>query len=205
MLNILLSALGLPKRVENTPQTPALRRIAGLEVEVDELKDTVEGLREVLESYIHNAVVQAKRIDALEKASRMASTKASTKRQQTRDPWTVRYRAWLAKASKAEQEILNKTLAQHFQESLVKAAFAVGLCEWLRHNRLADLPDAGGYVRSTGFWRFKVAIPDLQNPDTDPVNFGVATQLEQRDVQSQWKYLARYVHGELHNSKGRKP
>lgn len=207
MLNHILSALGLPKRTEiNTTQTPALRRIAGLEVEVEALRDTLEGLREVFESYIQNSFVQAKRIDALEKASPTASPKAvKPKRQQTRDPWTVRYRAWLAKASKAEQEILNKALAQQFCDSLVKAAFAVGLCEWLRRNRLADLPDAGGYVQATGLWRFKVTIPDLQNPDTDPVNFGVATQLEQRDVQSQWKYLARYVHGELHNSKGRKP
>ena len=202
MLNILLSALGLPKRVENTPQTPALRRIAGLEEMVEDLQDTVEGLREVFESYIQISFVHSKRIDALEKASPKA---VKPKRQQTRDPWTRRYRVWLAKASKAEQEILNKALAQQFCDSLVKAAFAVGLCEWLRRNRLADLPDAGGYVQSTGFWRFKVTIPDLQNPDTDPVNFGVATQLEQRDVQSQWKYLARYVHGELHNSKGRKP
>lgn len=192
MLNHILSALGLPKRTEiNTTQTPALRRIAGLE-------EMVEDLQQRLDALAANALAQAKRIDELVKA-------VKPKRQQTRDPWTRRYRVWLAKASKAEQEILNKALAQQFCDSLVKAAFAVGLCEWLRRNRLADLPDAGGYVQATGLWRFKVTIPDLQNPDTDPVNFGVATQLEQRDVQSQWKYLARYVHGELHNSKGRKP
>lgn len=200
MLNHILRTLGLPKRTEiNTNQTPALRRIAGLE-------NTVEDLQDRLDALAANALAQAKRIDELVKASAKASPEpVKPKRQQTRDPWTVRYRVWLKKASKTERAIHNKALSQHFNESLVKAAFAVGLCEWLRRNRLADLPDAGGYVQSTGFWRFKVTIPDLQNPDTDPVNFGVATQLDQRDVQSQWKYLARYVNGELHNSKGHKP
>ena len=195
MLNILLSALGLPKRVENTPQTPALRRIAGLE-------EVVEDLQAQVDSLMTNALAMGERIDTLVKAN---PEPVKPKRQQTRDPWTRRYRVWLAKASKTEQAIHNKALSQHFNDSLVKAAFAVGLCEWLRRNRLADLPDAGGYVQSTGFWRFKVTIPDLQNPDTDPVNFGVANELDQRAVQSQWKYLARYVHDELHNSKGHKP
>ena len=40
MLNHILSTLGLPKRTEiNTNQTPALRRIAGLEDEVESLNE----------------------------------------------------------------------------------------------------------------------------------------------------------------------
>ena len=73
MLNHVLSALGLPKRTEiNTTQSPALRRIAGLEDKVEDL----QGRTEALEA---NALAQAKRIDAFEKASRKASPKASTK------------------------------------------------------------------------------------------------------------------------------
>ena len=73
MLNHILSALGLPKRVEHTPQTPALRRIAGLE-------DAVEDLQAQVDSLMTNALAQAKRIDELVKASRKASPKASPKR-----------------------------------------------------------------------------------------------------------------------------
>lgn len=70
MLNILLSALGLPKRVENTPQTPALRRIAGLEELVEDLQDRLDALAA-------NALAQAKRIDELVKAMRKANRNAS--------------------------------------------------------------------------------------------------------------------------------
>ena len=70
MLNILLSALGLPKRVENTPQTPALRRIAGLE-------ELVEDLQAQVDSLMTNALEQGQRIDALVKAMRKANRNAS--------------------------------------------------------------------------------------------------------------------------------
>lgn len=70
MLNILRSALGLPKRVEHTPQTPALRRIAGLE-------ELVEDLQAQVEAMMANLTVQAKRIDELVKASRKVSRQAS--------------------------------------------------------------------------------------------------------------------------------
>lgn len=74
MLNHILRTLGLPKRTEiNTNQTPALRRIAGLE-------DAVEDLQERLDALEANALAQAKRIDELVKASRKASRKASPKR-----------------------------------------------------------------------------------------------------------------------------
>ena len=67
MLNHILGKLGLPKRTEiNTTQTPALRRIAGLE-------DAVEDLQDRLDALAANALAQAKRIDELVKASAKAS------------------------------------------------------------------------------------------------------------------------------------
>ena len=69
MLNDILSKLGLPKRTEiNTNQTPALRRIAGLEDELENLNDqqtAVLAAVQHLESYVkelEKAVIQMRMI-----------------------------------------------------------------------------------------------------------------------------------------------
>lgn len=58
MLNHILSALGLPKRTEiNTNQTPALRRIAGLEDRIDDIEQDIAELGEYMQT-LEKAVVQ---------------------------------------------------------------------------------------------------------------------------------------------------
>ena len=62
MLNQILSALGLPKRTEiNTTQTPALRRIAGLEDRIDDIEQDITELGEYLQT-LEKAVVQMRMI-----------------------------------------------------------------------------------------------------------------------------------------------
>lgn len=61
MLNILRTALGLPKRIEHTPQTPALRRIAGLEDRIDDIEQDITELGEYLQT-LEKAVVQMRMI-----------------------------------------------------------------------------------------------------------------------------------------------
>lgn len=62
MLNHILSALGLPKRTEiNTTQTPALRRIAGLEDRIDDIEQDITELGEYLQT-LEKAVVQMRMI-----------------------------------------------------------------------------------------------------------------------------------------------
>ena len=62
MLNHILSALGLPKRTEiNTTQTPALRRIAGLEDRIDDIEQDISELGEYLQT-LEKAVVQMRMI-----------------------------------------------------------------------------------------------------------------------------------------------
>lgn len=62
MLNHILSALGLPKRTEiNTSQTPALRRIAGLEDRIDDIEQDITELGEYLQT-LEKAVVQMRMI-----------------------------------------------------------------------------------------------------------------------------------------------
>ena len=69
MLNHILRTLGLPKRTEiNTNQTPALRRIAGLEDELENLNDQqadVLAAVQHLENYVkelEKAVLQIRMI-----------------------------------------------------------------------------------------------------------------------------------------------
>jgi len=69
MLNQILGKLGLPKRTEiNTNQTPALRRIAGLEDELENLNDQqadVLAALQHLENYVkelEKAVIQMRMI-----------------------------------------------------------------------------------------------------------------------------------------------
>lgn len=62
MLNHILSALGLPKRTEiNTNQTPALRRIAGLEDRIDDIEQDVTLLGEYMQT-LEKAVVALRMI-----------------------------------------------------------------------------------------------------------------------------------------------
>lgn len=62
MLNTILRTLGLPKRTEiNTNQTPALRRIAGLEDRIDDIEQDITELGEYLQT-LEKAVVQMRMI-----------------------------------------------------------------------------------------------------------------------------------------------
>lgn len=72
MLNHILRTLGLPKRTEiNTNQTPALRRIAGLEDEVEDLQERVKAL-EAYALECEKAIVSLKRMCRPAKAAKPA-------------------------------------------------------------------------------------------------------------------------------------
>ena len=125
-----------------------------------------------------------------------------------RKTWPERYKDWLLKAAKSDVEIAQKALMSYdpegvqFNHSLVKAAFAVGLCDWLRQNYLAELPSAKRYEQTSGNKRFKVTIPDLQNPKHEPVNFGLESKGEQLRALRQWTRLARFVKESMASHRG---
>lgn len=87
MLNHILSALGLPKRTEiNTNQTPALRRIAGLEDEISDLVDDISELTdnvnalEVHVKALERAIAALQTLPKARTAAAKTSPKASPKR-----------------------------------------------------------------------------------------------------------------------------
>ncbi|HBB25817.1 MAG TPA: hypothetical protein DCZ59_06075 [Bacteroidetes bacterium] len=71
MLNILLSALGLPKRTEITPPTSTLRRVAGLEDVAEDLQERVKAL-EAYALECEKAIASLKRMCRPAKAAKPA-------------------------------------------------------------------------------------------------------------------------------------
>lgn len=132
----------------------------------------------------------------------------NTKRSNARAPWRVRFDRWCRTAAASDLAVLGKALRASdpegvpYNPSLVHAAFAVGLCDWLRANDIESLPAARHYTQSVGNNRYKVTIPDLQNPKLEPVNFGCVDQGKRMRAERQWSRLARFVKAELDAQRG---